>query len=124
MAPLSLAALGAALLACTATSGSAAVVYLVGCFGLAALRLLAGGAGFLGFAYLLVYVGAIAILALFAVMLTEAGAPRARPRGLSVPATGLGAPPALIEAADLVTEMGNVKHHFSAGVKAQEGIEY
>ncbi len=26
--------------------------------------------------------------------------------------------------ADLVTEMGSVKHHFSAGVKAQEGIEF
>ena len=30
----------------------------------------------------------------------------------------------LIEAADLVTEMSPVKHHFAAGVKAQEGIEY
>jgi ArsR family transcriptional regulator len=30
----------------------------------------------------------------------------------------------MIEAADLVTEMGMVKHHFSAGVKAQEGIEF
>ena len=28
------------------------------------------------------------------------------------------------EAADLVTEMGMVKHHFAAGVKAQEGIEF
>ena len=30
----------------------------------------------------------------------------------------------LIEAADLVTEMTLVKHHFAAGVKAQEGIEF
>ena len=30
----------------------------------------------------------------------------------------------LIEAADLVTEMMPVKHHFAAGVKAQEGIEF
>ena len=30
----------------------------------------------------------------------------------------------LIEAADLVTEMTLVKHHFAAGVKAQAGIEY
>ena len=29
-----------------------------------------------------------------------------------------------IEAADLVTEMMPVKHHFTAGVKAQEGIEF
>ncbi len=32
--------------------------------------------------------------------------------------------PALLEAADLVTEMAAVKHHFAAGVKAQEGIEF
>ena len=30
----------------------------------------------------------------------------------------------LIEAADLVTEMGATKHHFKAGVKAQQGIEF
>jgi cob(I)alamin adenosyltransferase len=30
----------------------------------------------------------------------------------------------LIEAADLVTEMSLVKHHFTAGVRAQEGIEF
>ena len=30
----------------------------------------------------------------------------------------------LIDAADLVTEMVPVKHHFAAGVKAQEGIEF
>ena len=34
------------------------------------------------------------------------------------------AKPALIEAADLVTEMTLVKHHFKAGVKAQVGIEF
>ena len=38
--------------------------------------------------------------------------------------TGRNAPAELIEAADLVTEMTLVKHHFSAGVKAQEGIEF
>jgi len=38
--------------------------------------------------------------------------------------TGRNAPLELIEAADLVTEMTLVKHHFSAGVKAQEGIEF
>ena len=30
----------------------------------------------------------------------------------------------LIEAADTVTEMTMVKHHFKAGVKAQKGIEF
>jgi len=44
--------------------------------------------------------------------------------GLHVVVTGRNAKPALIEAADLVTEMGLVKHHFKAGVKAQKGIEF
>ena len=48
----------------------------------------------------------------------------ARPAALHVVVTGRNARPALIEAADLVTEMGAVKHHFAAGVKAQEGIEF
>ncbi len=49
---------------------------------------------------------------------------QARPQGLHVVITGRNARPALIEAADLVTEMTLVKHHFAAGVKAQEGIEF
>ena len=48
----------------------------------------------------------------------------ARREGLHVVVTGRNAKPALIEAADLVTEMGLVKHHFKAGVKAQQGIEF
>ena len=48
----------------------------------------------------------------------------ARPPALHVVVTGRNARPALIEAADLVTEMTLVKHHFAAGVKAQEGIEF
>ncbi|CAO4184257.1 cob(I)yrinic acid a,c-diamide adenosyltransferase [Methylorubrum aminovorans] len=48
----------------------------------------------------------------------------ARRPDLHVVVTGRNAKPALIEAADLVTEMSSVKHHFSAGVKAQEGIEF
>jgi cob(I)alamin adenosyltransferase len=48
----------------------------------------------------------------------------ARPPSLHVVVTGRNAPPALTEAADLVTEMKLVKHHFAAGVKAQEGIEF
>lgn len=43
---------------------------------------------------------------------------------LHVVVTGRNAKPELIEAADLVTEMGAVKHHFKAGVKAQKGIEF
>ena len=44
--------------------------------------------------------------------------------GLHVVVTGRNAKPELIAAADLVTEMSLVKHHFNAGVKAQEGIEF
>ena len=49
---------------------------------------------------------------------------KARREGLHVVVTGRNAKPELIEAADLVTEMTPVKHHFAAGVKAQEGIEF
>ncbi|MXP64161.1 cob(I)yrinic acid a,c-diamide adenosyltransferase [Roseomonas sp. M0104] len=48
----------------------------------------------------------------------------ARPAGLHVVVTGRNAPAGLIEAADMVTEMKPVKHHFAAGVKAQAGIEF
>jgi cob(I)alamin adenosyltransferase len=48
----------------------------------------------------------------------------ARPPALHVVVTGRNAKPGLIAAADLVTEMGQVKHHFAAGVRAQEGIEF
>ena len=43
---------------------------------------------------------------------------------LHVLVTGRNAKPELIEAADLVTEMSLVKHHFAAGIKAQEAIEF
>jgi cob(I)alamin adenosyltransferase len=43
---------------------------------------------------------------------------------LHVVVTGRNAKPELVEAADLVTEFVPVKHHFGAGVKAQEGIEF
>jgi cob(I)alamin adenosyltransferase len=48
----------------------------------------------------------------------------ARRPGLHIVVTGRNAKPELIEIADLVTEMNLVKHHFAAGVKAQEGIEF
>ena len=48
----------------------------------------------------------------------------ARPSALHVVVTGRNARPALIQAADLVTEMTLVKHHFVAGVRAQEGVEF
>ncbi len=43
---------------------------------------------------------------------------------LTVVVTGRNAKPELIAAADCVTEMGAVKHHFAAGFKAQQGIEF
>jgi len=48
----------------------------------------------------------------------------ARRPDLHVAVTGRNAKPELIAAADLVIEMTLVKHHFAAGVKAQEGIEF
>jgi cob(I)alamin adenosyltransferase len=48
----------------------------------------------------------------------------ARRDDLHVIVTGRNAKPELIDAADLVTEMTLVKHHFAAGVKAQAGIEF
>ncbi len=38
--------------------------------------------------------------------------------------TGRYAPPALIEMADLVTEMKDIKHYYQSGVQARKGIEY
>jgi cob(I)alamin adenosyltransferase len=49
---------------------------------------------------------------------------RGRRDDLHVVVTGRNAKSELVAAADLVTEMTLVKHHFAAGVKAQEGIEF
>ena len=48
---------------------------------------------------------------------------RERPAHVHVVLTGRDAPQELIDAADTVTHMGAVKHHFDAGVPAQRGIE-
>ncbi len=48
----------------------------------------------------------------------------AKPHDKHVVITGRNAPAALIEAADLVTEMTMIKHPFRSGVKAQPGIEF
>ncbi|MDR1796778.1 MAG: cob(I)yrinic acid a,c-diamide adenosyltransferase [Clostridiales Family XIII bacterium] len=47
----------------------------------------------------------------------------ARPAHTELILTGRHAPEAIIEAADLVTEMREVKHYYSKGVKARVGIE-
>lgn len=49
---------------------------------------------------------------------------KARPPMQHVVVTGRNAPPALLEAADTVTDMSLVKHAFKAGVRAQKGIEW
>ncbi len=49
---------------------------------------------------------------------------QARPRMQHVVITGRGASPELIDAADLVTEMKQVKHPFRKGIKAQAGVEF
>lgn len=47
-----------------------------------------------------------------------------KPPHVHVVITGRNAPDALIEIADLVTEMEMIKHPFRSGVKAQKGIEF
>ena len=49
---------------------------------------------------------------------------RSRPNDLHIVITGRDAPQSLIEFADLVTEMREVKHPFQQGVKAQPGIDF
>jgi len=47
-----------------------------------------------------------------------------RPPSVNVIATGRQAPPELIEVADTVTEMRNLKHAFDRGIKAIQGIDF
>jgi len=47
-----------------------------------------------------------------------------RPRGVGLILTGRYASPEVLEVADYVIEMKNVKHYFERGVAAREGIEY
>jgi cob(I)alamin adenosyltransferase len=49
---------------------------------------------------------------------------RQRPAHVEVVLTGRGAPPELVEFADLVTEMRPLKHYFEAGIRARRGIEW
>lgn len=49
---------------------------------------------------------------------------QSRPPQVHVVITGRNAKPELIAAADLVSDITATKHHFAAGVKAQQGIEF
>ncbi len=48
----------------------------------------------------------------------------ARPPGVELVITGRSAPRAVVERADLVTEMREVKHYYRRGVQARAGIEF
>ena len=47
-----------------------------------------------------------------------------KPESVELVLTGRGAHPQIVEAADLVTEMREVKHPFQRGVAARRGIEF
>ena len=49
---------------------------------------------------------------------------RNRPPDLHVILTGRSAPEAIVDYADLVTEMREIKHPYKSGIKAQPGIEF
>ena len=57
-------------------------------------------------------------------IIEEIKSARAVQPALHIVVTGRDAPAELIEAADLVTEMREIKHPFTAGVRAQQGIEF
>ncbi len=48
----------------------------------------------------------------------------ARPSDFNIVFTGRGAPPELIDRADLVTEMVEIKHPYQKGIFAQKGIDF
>ncbi len=49
---------------------------------------------------------------------------RSKPHELNVVLTGRNARPELIELADLVTEMREIKHPFKKGIRARKGLEF
>jgi cob(I)alamin adenosyltransferase len=71
----------------------------------------------------LVYVLSYGMLPV-AEVVAEFSATRADQPALHIVVTGRDAPAELIEVADLVTEMREVKHPFTAGIRAQRGIEF
>ena len=47
-----------------------------------------------------------------------------RPKEMNVLLTGRDMPQQIIDLADLVTEMTEIKHHYKSGIKAGKGIEF
>ena len=48
---------------------------------------------------------------------------KAKPKEVELVITGRTADPRIIETADLVTEMKEIRHYYQKGVEAREGIE-
>ncbi|HOE58105.1 MAG TPA: cob(I)yrinic acid a,c-diamide adenosyltransferase [Bacillota bacterium] len=48
---------------------------------------------------------------------------KTKPESMEIIITGRNAPKEIIDAADLVTEMREIKHYFKSGIPAREGIE-
>jgi len=48
---------------------------------------------------------------------------RGRPEGMEILLTGRGAPPEVLDMADLITEMREVRHYYAKGVDARVGVE-
>jgi cob(I)alamin adenosyltransferase len=48
---------------------------------------------------------------------------KGKPDGMELVLTGRGAPREIIEAADLVTEMREIRHYYAKGVDARVGVE-
>jgi len=57
-------------------------------------------------------------------VLAEIKEARTTQPALHIVVTGRDAPQELLNAADLVTEMTEIKHPFNAGIRAQQGIEF
>ena len=49
---------------------------------------------------------------------------KSRPKGIEIVLTGRYAPKKIIDLADSVSEIREVKHYFKKGIKARKGIEY
>lgn len=49
---------------------------------------------------------------------------RARPRWMDLIVTGRGAPQAVVELADTVSEVREIKHHYKRGIESRAGMEY
>lgn len=49
---------------------------------------------------------------------------RSRPRWMDVIATGRNAPAALVDLADTVSDVREVKHHYKKGIESRAGMEY